>query len=142
MVCIIQMGSVGSSMATPMLEKQRAPGGGKKEKGSASGCSCCCLGQAGADGEVLVRRDLTRSHQDVGIPQQGEHRRALGALVEMEGSRVLWAGGTRAALPPTLLTAPFPSPLRREERVLTSGEILEGCRMQSCKAGKKMLLLG
>lgn len=27
MVCIIQMGKVGSSMATPMLEKQRAPVG-------------------------------------------------------------------------------------------------------------------
>lgn len=30
MVCIIQMGKVGSSMATPMLEKQRAPDGEKR----------------------------------------------------------------------------------------------------------------
>lgn len=102
----------------------------------------------------MLTSALTCSDQDVGVSQQGEHRRAFGALRDGKGGlRRLRAAcaftpilGSVPAQPSSLGSARFVHTAWHRltyahTSVLTSGEILEGCSMQSCKAGKKTLML-
>lgn len=100
---------------------------------------------------------FTCSDQDVGVSQEGGQRRAFGALQDGKAGGVMSAenrvcvrthprqgactalvpGGARARF----VHAAWHRLTNARACVLTSGEILEGCSMQSCKAGKKTLML-
>lgn len=69
-------------MATPMLEKQRAPGGEKMEKYLFKASLAAVLNRNKEMGQC-GNAEVTCSHQHVGVPQQGEHWCASGALIEM-----------------------------------------------------------
>ena len=110
MVCSIQMGSVGSRMATPILAKHREPAAKQQHSQSAE-----LLGRS-----APPARRLTGADQDVRVLQQRQQRRPLHAL-QQEVKVVTQTGASRTPAGSTL----------------TPGQILEGCRMHICKAERR-----
>lgn len=133
----------------------------EREQGKCSSFATFCRGLKKGRVDLSIRRQRcvlpparTCSHQDEGVSQEGDQRCPSGALWGGKG------GDTSAEIPLCAHTGPQLSPRPRgapasvtpahicthlcthictNTAVLTSGEILEGCRMQSCKAGKKTL---
>lgn len=130
MVCIIQMGRVGSRMATPMLAKHREPADRQIPEMWYSLQTYLFFGGEDVDEQVSVR--------SVFLP----------ALMRMYGSfnsvsngvpSTLWNTQTRAGYArrsqtgPEQITSDWIRWVQLESG-LTPGEIFEGCRMNSCNA--------
>lgn len=88
---------------------------------------------------------FTCSNQDVGVSQQGEHWCAFGALQDGKGGLSSEPHVYPWGIPGWCMFLQGSMHLLHSHHQLTygltSGEILEGCSVQSCRAGKQTWML-